>query len=408
MKPCPYAGKCGGCDYQGIPYEKQRQLKQKTVEDLLRDFCPVHPITGMKDPYHYRNKVHAVFSRTRDGRILTGMYEENSHRVVPTDACQIENEKAQEIIHTIRDLIPSFKITVYNETSGFGLLRHVLSRTGARTGEILVVLVVTGPVFPSKNNFVKVLRKKHPEITSIVLNINSRKTSMVLGTRDIVLFGPGFIEDEICGMRFRISAQSFYQVNPVQAEKLYEKAVELAGLTGKERIIDAYCGTGTIGLIASKSAAELVGVELNAEAVKDAVKNARKNHVENARFVTGDAGEFMRAMAKDKEHADVLFMDPPRSGASEEFLRAAALLSPSRIVYISCGPESLARDLAILQKLGYRAKGAWGYDLFGFTKHVEVVTLLQLSNRKPDAKIRVDVNLEDYYRIKDNKQSKES
>ena len=380
MKPCPYAGKCGGCDYQGIPYEKQLQLKQKTLEDLLRDFCPVHPITGMKDPYHYRNKVHAVFSRTRDGRILTGMYEENSHRVVPTDACQIENEKAQEIIHTIRDLIPSFKITVYNETSGFGLLRHVLIRTGARTGEILVVLVVTGPVFPSKNNFVKALRKKHPEITSIVLNINSRKTSMVLGTRDIVLFGPGFIEDEICGMRFRISAQSFYQVNPVQAEKLYEKAVELAGLTGKERIIDAYCGTGTIGLIASKSAAELVGVELNAEAVKDAVKNARKNHVENARFVTGDAGEFMKSMAAEGEKADVLFMDPPRSGASEEFLRSAALLSPSRIVYISCGPESLARDLAILQKLGYRAKGAWGYDLFGFTKHVETVVLLSKSN----------------------------
>ncbi len=391
MKTCPCSKKCGGCDYQGIPYEKQLELKQAELVRLLSSFCPVHPITGMKDPYHYRNKVHAVFSRTRDGKVSSGMYEENSHRVVPTDACQIENEQAQEIIHTIRDLIPSFKITVYNETSGFGLLRHVLIRTGARTGEILVVLVVTDPVFPSKNNFVKALRKKHPEITSVVLNINSRKTSMVLGTRDIVLYGPGFIEDEICGMRFRISAQSFYQVNPVQAEKLYEKAVELAALTGKERIIDAYCGTGTIGLIASKSAAELVGVELNAEAVKDAVKNARKNHVENARFITGDAGEFMRAMAKDKEHADVLFMDPPRSGASEEFLRSAALLSPSRIVYISCGPESLARDLAILQKLGYRARSAWGYDLFGFTKHVEVVSLLQRVSNTRERTITLDV-----------------
>ena len=380
MKPCPYAKKCGGCDYQGIPYEKQLELKQAELVRLLSSFCPVHPITGMRSPYHYRNKVHAVFSRTRDGKILSGMYEENSHRIVPTDACQIENESAQEIIHTIRDLISSFKITVYNETSGFGLLRHVMIRTGARTGEVLVVLVVTDPVFPSKNNFVKALREKHPEITSVVLNINSRKTSMVLGTRDIVLYGPGFIEDEICSMRFRISAQSFYQVNPVQAEKLYEKAMELAHLTGKERVIDAYCGTGTIGLIASGSASELIGVELNAEAVKDAVKNARKNHVENVRFITGDAGEFMRAMAKDKEHADVLFMDPPRSGASEEFLRSAALLSPSRIIYISCGPESLARDLAVLQKLGYRAKGAWPYDLFGFTKHVECVVLMLRKN----------------------------
>ena len=382
MKPCPYAQKCGGCDYQGIPYEKQLELKQAEMNRLLGVFCPVHEITGMDNPYHYRNKVHAVLSRTKDGKILSGMYEEDSHKVVPVSDCQIENEKAGEIIRSICGLIPSFKLTVYNEISGFGLLRHVLVRVGEKTGEILVVLVVTDPVFPSKNNFVKALRKKHPEITSVVLNINSRRTSMVLGTRDIVLYGPGFIEDEICGMRFRISAQSFYQVNPVQAEKLYEKAMELAHLTGKERVIDAYCGTGTIGLIASGSASELIGVELNAEAVKDAVKNARKNHVENVRFITGDAGEFMRAMAKDKEHADVLFMDPPRSGASEEFLRSAALLSPSRIIYISCGPESLARDLAVLQKLGYRAKGAWPYDLFGFTKHVECCVLLErVSNR---------------------------
>ena len=376
MKPCPYAKKCGGCDYQGIPYEKQLEMKQKALEELLQGFCPVHPITGMQNPYHYRNKVHAVFSRTRDGRLLSGMYEEDSHRVVSVDSCQIENKKAQEIIHTIRDLLPSFKVTVYSEQSGYGLLRHVLVRTAQRTGEILVVLVVTSPVFPSKNNFVRVLRKKHPEITSVVLNLNNRKTSMVLGNRDIILYGPGFIEDEICGMRFRISAQSFYQVNPQEAEKLYEKAMELAALRGKERIIDAYCGTGTIGLIAAGKAGELLGVELNPEAVKDAVKNARRNHVENARFIQADAGQFMTALAEDGETADVLFMDPPRSGATEEFLRAAASLGPSRIIYISCGPESLARDLQILKSLGYRAEGAWPYDFFGFTKHVETVVCL--------------------------------
>ncbi len=376
MKPCPYAKKCGCCDYQGIPYEEQLHTKQKALENLLQGFCPVHPITGMTDPYHYRNKVHAVFSRTKDGRILTGMYEEDSHRVVAVEHCQIENEKAQEIIHTIRDLLPSFKITVYSEQSGYGLLRHVLVRTGEKTGEILVVLVVTSPVFPSKVNFVRALRKKHPEITSVVLNLNDRKTSMVLGKRDIILHGPGYIEDEICGMRFRISAQSFYQVNPRMAEKLYEKAIALADLHGTERVIDAYCGTGTIGLIASKSAGELIGVELNPEAVRDAVKNARRNRIENARFVQADAGQFMTALAEDGESADVLFLDPPRSGATEEFLRAAARLAPSRIVYISCGPESLARDLLVLKKLGYRAEGAWPYDLFGFTRHMETVVMM--------------------------------
>ena len=379
MKPCPYAKKCGGCDYQGIPYEKQLEMKQKALEELLQGFCPVHPITGMQNPYHYRNKVHAVFSRTRDGRLLSGMYEEDSHRVVSVDSCQIENEKAQEIIRTIRDLLPSFKITVYSEQSGYGLLRHVLVRTAEKTGEVLVVLVVTSPVFPSKVNFVKALRKKHPEITSVVLNLNNRKTSMVLGNRDIILYGPGYIEDEICGMRFRISAQSFYQVNPSQAEKLYEKAIELAGLTGKERIIDAYCGTGTIGLLASGKAGELLGVELNPEAVRDAVKNARRNRVENARFIQGDAGQFMTTLAEEGETADVLFMDPPRSGATEEFLQAAAKLGPSRIIYISCGPESLARDLEILRSLGYCAESAWPYDFFGFTKHCETVVKLTCS-----------------------------
>lgn len=376
MKPCPYAKKCGGCDYQGTPYEEQLKIKQKALEELLQGFCPVYPIVGMENPLHYRSKVHAVLSRTRDGKILSGMYEEDSHRVVPTDSCMIENEKAGKIIRTVRDLVPSFKLTVYNETSGYGLLRHVLVRVGARTGQYLVVLVAADPVLPSKNNFVRALLKKHPEITSVVLNVNDRKTGMVLGKRDIVLYGRGYIEDEICGMRFRISAQSFYQVNPEQAEKLYEKAMALASLSGKERVLDAYCGTGTIGLIAAKSAGEVIGVELNPDAVRDAVKNAHRNKVENARFIQGDAGQFMTALAEDGETADVLFMDPPRSGASEEFLRAAARLKPSRIVYISCGPESLARDLKILKRAGYRPEGAWPYDLFGFTKHVESVVKL--------------------------------
>ena len=393
MEKCPYAKKCGGCDYQGIPYKKQLSMKQEYTEKLLAGFCPVHPIVGMDHPYHYRNKVHAVFNRTRDGKIVSGIYEENSHKVVPVDDCQIENEKADAIIRDIRDLLKSFKITVYNERSGQGLLRHVLIRTAGQTGQILVALVVTSPIFPSKNNFVKALRSKHPEISTVVLNLNDKRTSMVLGKRDIVLYGPGYIEDRICGLTFRISAQSFYQVNPPQAEKLYRKAIELAGLTGKERVIDAYCGTGTIGLSASPYAGEVIGVELNPEAVKDAVRNAKTNQVKNARFFCGDAGEFMERLAAEGERADVIFMDPPRSGSSEQFLDAVGRLGPARVVYISCDPETQRRDIQYLEKLGYKAEEAWPYDFFGFTRHVETVCLLsKLSDAKHHISVQVDMD----------------
>lgn len=373
---CPLAKRCGGCDYQGIAYKEQLAKKQRAVTALLKEFGPVREITGMENPYHYRNKVHAVFSRTRAGQIVSGIYEERSHKVVPVDDCQIENEKADAIIRDIRGLLKSFKITVYNEDSGYGLLRHVLIRTGYVTGQIMVVLVVTSPVFPSKNNFVKALRKLHPEITTVTLNINVKRTSMVLGQRDIVLYGPGYIEDRLCGMTFRISPQSFYQINPEQTERLYNKAIELAQLTGKERVIDAYCGTGTIGLIASKAAKEVLGIELNQEAVKDAIKNARANKVSNERFYCDDAGKFMTAMSLQGEKADVVIMDPPRSGSTEEFLEAVEKLGPERVVYISCNPETQRRDLQSLVKKGYAVEEAWPFDMFPFTEHVECICSL--------------------------------
>ena len=382
MQICPYAKKCGGCSYQGVPYEEQLNRKQTETEKLLGGFCQVHPITGMEHPYHYRNKVHAVFSRKKDGTIVSGIYEENSHRVVPVDDCQIENEEADAIIRTIRGLLRSFKITVFDEKSGTGLLRHVLIRTAAKTDQILVALVVTSPIFPSKKNFAKALLKAHPNIKTIVLNINTQRTSMVLGKRDIIIHGPGYIEDQICGCTFRISAQSFYQINPPQAEKLYQKAIELAGLTGKERVIDAYCGTGTIGLAAAHAAGEVIGIELNKEAVKDAVQNARINQIKNARFFCADAGDFMEQMAAEGESADVVILDPPRSGSTEAFLQAAAHMSPKMIVYISCNPETQARDLRVLKDLGYVAQEAWPYDFFPWTGHIETVVLMTRTERK--------------------------
>lgn len=377
---CKVAKKCGGCQYQGVPYEKQLSEKQKAVRQLMQPFCKTAEITGMQDPYHYRNKVHAVFARKKDGTIISGVYEEGTHRVVPVEACQIEDKKADAIINDIRGLLKSFKIKTYNEDTGYGLLRHVLIRRGFTTGEIMVVLVLGSPVMPSKNNFVKALRKLHPEITTVVLNVNDKRTSMVLGDRETTIYGKGYIEDVLCELTFRISSKSFYQINPVQTEKLYGKAMELAGLTGKERVIDAYCGIGTIGMVAAKSAKEVIGVELNPDAVRDAIKNAKRNQMKNIRFYQDDAGRFMEKMAAKGEKADVVFMDPPRSGSTEQFMKSAVTLAPQKIVYISCDPQTQARDLKYLTKHGYKAMGAYPYDMFPFTKHAENIVLLVKQN----------------------------
>lgn len=370
---CPVAKQCGGCQLLDMEYKKQLAMKQKKAEELLKGLCPLKPVIGMENPFHYRNKVHAVFDRDRRGNAISGIYQENSHIVVPVENCMIEDEKADEIIGTIRGMLRSFKIRTYDEDTGYGLLRHVLIRRGFSTGEIMVVLVTASPVFPSKNNFVKALREKHPEITTIVQNINGRGTSMVLGDKEHVLYGKGYIIDELCGCRFRISSRSFYQINPVQTEKLYQKALELAGLTGKELVIDAYCGIGTIGIIASRAAGQVIGVELNQDAVRDAVSNAKLNQTENIRFYCNDAGKFLVNMAAKGEKADIVIMDPPRSGSTEEFMDSIGKMGAEKVVYISCNPETLARDLRYMRKLGYRGVEGWVVDMFPMTGHIEVV-----------------------------------
>lgn len=373
---CPYAKKCGGCQYQGMDYAAQLKKKQKEMNKLLKDFGKPEPIIGMKDPLHYRNKVHAVFGRTRKGEIVSGTYEAGTHKIVNIDECMIEDEISQSIIRTIRGLLRSFKIRTYDEDTGYGLLRHVLVRRGFTTGQVMVVLVLSSPILPSKNNFVKALRKEHPEITTVVLNVNDKKTSMVLGERDVVLYGKGYIEDILCGCTFRISPQSFYQVNPVQTERLYQTAMDYAELTGKERVIDAYCGIGTIGMVAAKKVREVIGVELNRNAVKDARINAKLNQIKNIAFYEGDAGRFMVSMAEEGEKADVVFMDPPRSGSDEAFLSSVIRLAPKRIVYVSCGPDTLARDLKYLARNGYQVRKMQPVDMFGFTEHCEMVVQL--------------------------------
>lgn len=373
---CPMASSCGGCRWINRDYEEQMQEKSTRIRKLMEPYCRTEKYIAMEQPMHYRNKVHAVFGEDRKHNIISGIYEESSHRIVPVDSCCIENQKADEIIVSIREMLRSFKIRPYNEDTGYGLLRHVLIRVGHATGQIMVVLVLRSPIMPSKKNFVKALLQRHPEITTIVVNVNDRDTSMVLGDREQILYGKGYIEDELCGRTFAISAKSFYQVNPVQAEKLYEKALEYAGLTGRETVLDAYCGTGTIGIIASEKAARVIGVELNGDAVRDAVSNAKRNNIANIRFYQNDAGKFLMQMAEQHVKLDVLLMDPPRSGSDEAFLNAAAAIRPKRIVYISCNPDTLARDIQFLQKKGYKAETCVGVDMFPFTEHVEAVCLL--------------------------------
>ena len=378
--PCEFASRCGGCSQVHLPYPEQLKKKQAFVEKLLKGLCPVENILGMAEPWHYRNKVHAVIGTDRQKNPISGVYERGTHHVVPVKSCLIEDQRADAIIQTIVGMIPRYKLRIYNENTHRGFLRHVMVRTGEKTGQIMVILVTTAAEFPGGKAFVAELIEKHPEITTIVLNINQKETSMVLGKKDIVLHGPGYLEDELCGKRFRISPQSFYQVNAKQTELLYRKAIEYAGLTGQETLLDAYCGTGTIGLCAVDGAKQLIGVELNADAIRDAKVNAKINAVTKADFICDDAGRFMVKMAKENLPLDVLIMDPPRSGSDEKFLSSVLTLQPKTVVYVSCNPETLARDAKFLVKTGvYKAVKAVPVDMFPHTEHVETVMLFKLA-----------------------------
>ena len=386
---CPVAAKCGGCQLTRLSYAEQLQWKQQRVAELLYGICEVRPILGMDDPFHYRNKVHAVLAVDKAGKPISGVYAMGTHRVVPVRHCLIEDRRADRIIQTIVAMLPAYKLRIYNEYTHRGFLRHILIRTGHVTGQIMVVLVATSLEFPGKKAFVQELIQRHPEITTVVLNCNQRETSMVLGTKEITLYGEGYMEDELCGKRFRISPQSFYQVNAKQCEVLYRTAIDAAHLTGAETLLDAYCGTGTIGLCASGGCKQLIGVELNADAIRDAKENARRNGVENARFLCDDAGRFMQKLAKEGNAPDVVMMDPPRAGSDQKFLQSLLMLKPKRVVYVSCNPETLARDLRVLVDGGYQAEWATPVDMFPGTEHVETVVLL--SHKKADSYIHIDV-----------------
>ena len=410
---CPVQEKCGACQLLSIPYKRQLDRKQQEMfnlfEKLANKETEFSPIAGMNVPYHYRNKVTSPYVpgrkvSQRNGKnnasslkkkntskkapvrheILCGMYAQGTHKVIPTNECLLENKTAKHIILAIKQLMQRYHMEPYNEDTGKGFLRHAVVRVGHASNEVLVTVVTNEDTFPGSKNFCRELVKRVPEITTIVQNINTRQTNVILGQEEKTLYGPGFILDELCGLSFRISSHSFYQVNSTQTEVLYRLAIQMAQLSGNETVLDAYCGTGTIGLVAAKGlpdepeahAKEVIGVDNIGSAIKDARNNAQHNGLENARFVTDDAGKFMTKQAQAGEHLDVLLMDPPRAGASEDFLKATCIMKPQRIVYISCNPKTQQRDVAYLLRHNYKLKRVQPVDMFPHTEHTENICLL--------------------------------
>jgi len=341
---------------------------------------------------HYRCKVSSAFGYAR-GKIITGVWQSNGGKLVQVEDCALEDERAKKIVNAIRILLPVHKLRTYDEVSGQGFLRFVTVRIGKQTGEILVALGTGQGKFPQLPAFSAALLQRCPEITTLTRNVSTGRLNLLLGENETVLYGPGYITDKLCGKLFRISARSFFQVNPVQTERLYSLAVEAAGLTGQETVIDAYCGVGTIGILAADKAKEVLSVEVNADAVKNAGTNAELNGLGNVRVFEADAGEFMTAMAEEGRKADVVFTDPPRAGCSREFLSSLLSLSPEKVVYISCNPETQERDLKFLTKNGYKVKKIRPVDMFPYTRHIETVVLLR--REKADDYVRISVHTKD-------------
>ena len=388
---------CGGCPMLSTEYAEQLKKKESAVRALLGKYGPVAPIRGMETPYHYRNKVISTFAPAPGGKLTSGIYAARTHKVLPVESCLLQDEVLDKVMLAVRAAANTCCYQPFHEDKGTGLLRHCLLRRGVATGQVMVVLVTAQPVLPGAKNFVKALlaeaEKRGVPVTTVVQNYNPRRTSVVLGEDEKVLYGKGFILDTLCGKTYALSPRSFYQVNPIQTAVLYGLAVDAARLTGREVVLDAYCGIGTIGLTASDKARQVVGVELNRDAVRDAIGNAKHNGVKNARFFAADATAWIREAADAGQKADVVFMDPPREGSTPAFLESVARMAPKRIVYVSCNPETMARDLALLTQKGYHAEGFTPVDMFPHSAHCEVVCAL--SKLDIYQKITVDLKMDE-------------
>ncbi len=378
---CPIYDACGGCQLQHLDYPAQLEAKRQQVVDSLARIGKitdviVHPTIGMEEPWRYRNKTHVPVA-LEQGRLISGFYAASSHDIVETDQCLIGHERGDEIIAVVKRLAEELGILAYNPQTGRGLLRHVITRVGFHTGEVMVVLVVNGERLPKQDEFIGLLTMELSGLTSVCLNVNTDPSSVVMGDRTIVLWGEETIRDYIGGIEFAISARSFYQVNPLQTERLYAKALEYAGLTGVETVIDAYCGIGTISLFLAQQADHVYGVEIVRDAIEDARRNARLNGMRNVTFEAGKAEVVIPRWRQQGIEADVIVVDPPRKGCDAQLLQTIIEMQPARVVYVSCNPATLARDLRVLEDGGYRTVEAQPVDMFPHTGHVEVTVRLE-------------------------------
>ena len=378
---CPYAKKCNSCQLCNLTYEEQLRLKEKNCRRLLSGICRVEKITPSPLSEGYRNKAQFVYRR--DGKnMLCGIYKSTSRSVTAVDNCALCTENANHIARALSKLFLSFKIQPYDFHTGRGKLKSAVIRENS-DGECMAVINLTDAVFPSKRSFSSALQKACPQLVTTVIAVNRDPHKLFAGKVSEVLFGEGHIIDTLCKERFIISPDSFYQINRAQTEQLYGKALELAGLSGNETVLDAYCGVGTIGIIASRRAKEVHAVELNPAAIADAKRNAKLNGISNIRFTAADSKDYAKELAANGEKIDAAFIDPPRAGCTASFLKALARLEPQRIVYISCNPETQARDIRILGRLGYRAEVCYPFDMFPHTNHCETAVLLSRSDINP-------------------------
>ena len=372
---CPHFNLCGGCSKLNLSYEEEIKEKEEYVNKLFSSigYKKFVEVVKADNPYYYRNKVMMAFKLSKTKKVVSGIYEEHSRKIVPVNDCLIQSEEINRVLKSVNIALSKNKITPF--VNG-GFVKHVLVRHAIKTNQIMVVIVTDSEMFPGRANFVKDLLKLEPKVTTIIQNIQSRDTSIVLGTKERVLYGKGFIVDELCGLKFKLSARSFFQINPVQTEKLYSIAMEFANLRVGNTVIDAYSGIGTIGMVASKTCGKVICVENNPDAVNDAKFNAKFNNISNVNFYCEDSTKFINELALNKIKVDCVILDPPRTGTTYNFISAIAKMGVKRVVYVSCGPETLIRDLKIFKDFGYEIKNAKCVDMFSKTEHVECVVLL--------------------------------
>ncbi len=378
---CIYQNECGGCRFMHINYDYEKKLKQKFLTDLFKPFgLGEIPFTGMENPYNYRNKCQMTYKLSKSKKVVSGLYEEYTHNIVTISNCMLQSEKSNQIIEILNKILTKNKIQPYDEKTRTGIIRHIFIRYGFNSKQIMLVIVTNGEFFPGRNNVIKDLNKENLGITTIVQNYNSRDTSIVLGEKERVIYGPGYIYEYVSDYKFKISPKSFFQVNTKGMEILYSKAIKNAKIKNTDIVIDAYCGVGTISIFASKFAKKVYGVELNKNAIVDARLNAKINNISNIEFIADDATNFMTHLAKNKEKVDVVIMDPPRDGSTKQFINAIGYLKPRKVVYISCDARTLKRDLYIFSDNDYIINSIEGVDMFPKTQHTECIAVLEYDN----------------------------